>query len=536
MALTRRKLLTVAVSGGITIAIGYKFLSTKPVRLSLDNFIGEKREEQFIELFRKLRLEKPESTRGLLVQAARHGRLHKAMLEGKIPYDPKTPAYRYIRQKYSAASDVKQVDSVLSVFACATCLHNQQDFLFWHRAYLYHFEKIAQLLLRDDSFAIPYWHWDSKEIFSEPRLFSNPLAKCDTNPLCSASRDFRSSKIQPWQLRDLVMSALGANYFLASEKGDGFGQPIRQLSNKLIVSSEPSKINIEHGAHDLVHNNSGGWLKSYQSSAFDPLFWVHHCNVDRIFSKWLASEGKEWSPKDQVWDAKEWLNTAVAPFYSNNDDLVTMTRSELLDIGLTSYRYDDPSFENRLSGTLSRYQSSNEKWAESSPRKRPYQPNRDGHNYMALLNGAGGKVTGPGIGVFPLRHSADTIILDDFADHVAVHLARTRECPAMLILAGWRMTGSYESIRVFLGESDPVGDAGIDLGEIGLFQLPSDAELNQDAADLVISISVRQLVATQKILNPVIRLVSRSQGDTANLMPSLSFEKALILASQEPSK
>ena len=38
-----------------------------------------------------------------------------------------------------------------------------------------------------------------------------------------------------------------------------------------------------------MHGVVGGIMASYQSS-FHPVFWLHHCNVDRIYDKYLELE------------------------------------------------------------------------------------------------------------------------------------------------------------------------------------------------------------------------------------------------------
>ena len=39
--------------------------------------------------------------------------------------------------------------------------------------------------------------------------------------------------------------------------------------------------------HNTIHGIVGGLMATYQS-AFHPIFWMHHCNVDRIFQRWLG--------------------------------------------------------------------------------------------------------------------------------------------------------------------------------------------------------------------------------------------------------
>ena len=42
------------------------------------------------------------------------------------------------------------------------------------------------------------------------------------------------------------------------------------------------------GLHGLVHNAVGGTMATASSPA-DPLFWLHHSFVDRLWARWQAS-------------------------------------------------------------------------------------------------------------------------------------------------------------------------------------------------------------------------------------------------------
>lgn len=41
--------------------------------------------------------------------------------------------------------------------------------------------------------------------------------------------------------------------------------------------------------HDLVHVDVGGDMADITTAAFDPIFWLHHCNVDRLMAMYQAS-------------------------------------------------------------------------------------------------------------------------------------------------------------------------------------------------------------------------------------------------------
>ncbi|KAB2569580.1 Tyrosinase [Lasiodiplodia theobromae] len=48
------------------------------------------------------------------------------------------------------------------------------------------------------------------------------------------------------------------------------------------------------GFHDTYHGHIGGagHMSRIPVAAFDPVFWLHHCNIDRIFAVWQATHDK----------------------------------------------------------------------------------------------------------------------------------------------------------------------------------------------------------------------------------------------------
>ena len=32
----------------------------------------------------------------------------------------------------------------------------------------------------------------------------------------------------------------------------------------------------------------GGWMSAFATAAQDPIFWLHHANIDRLWEAWLA--------------------------------------------------------------------------------------------------------------------------------------------------------------------------------------------------------------------------------------------------------
>ncbi|KAL4861797.1 hypothetical protein BDV12DRAFT_203650 [Aspergillus spectabilis] len=75
-----------------------------------------------------------------------------------------------------------------------------------------------------------------------------------------------------------------------------------QLSEDQNVASD---INIEY-LHNNIHGWVGGDFNGHMSqipvATFDPLFWLHHCNIDRIFALWQGLNPEKWFEEGEVND------------------------------------------------------------------------------------------------------------------------------------------------------------------------------------------------------------------------------------------
>jgi tyrosinase len=77
--------------------------------------------------------------------------------------------------------------------------------------------------------------------------------------------------------------------------------------------------------HNVVHGQVGGWMGSVPTAAQDPIFYLHHCNMDRLWNLWLAQGGGRIDP---VFD-NTWKNTKYT-FFDEEGAQVEMTACEIL--------------------------------------------------------------------------------------------------------------------------------------------------------------------------------------------------------------
>ena len=53
--------------------------------------------------------------------------------------------------------------------------------------------------------------------------------------------------------------------------------------------------------HNVVHSALGGLMGDPDTAAQDPIFWLHHANVDRLWNHWIQQGGGRADPSDAAW-------------------------------------------------------------------------------------------------------------------------------------------------------------------------------------------------------------------------------------------
>lgn len=200
------------------------------------------------------------------------------------------------------------------------CPHDSWLFWPWHREYVFRFETIVRRITRNYEFSLPYWNWTASP--GLPALFRDP-----TSPLyvdltrrnSATTRDLIRTATSTTVVRPAVLNA-----DLVSFIGD----------------DETSGI-LEASAHNSVHRHIGGVMNS-MGSPLDPIFWVHHCNVDRLWSDWQDRHPVNFNSPALREDYAEWLNATHGSFYNNLGlpRTVQVRTSQVLNPIAMNYQYD----------------------------------------------------------------------------------------------------------------------------------------------------------------------------------------------------
>jgi tyrosinase len=203
------------------------------------------------------------------------------------------------------------------------CPHGNWFFLPWHRAYLFYFEAICRDALGGESdFALPYWDWTKNQYL--PAAFWGP-----NNPLNDPTREIDPNDPIPPEFAgtNVIDNILGIADFQTFASGKSLVE--RPNAAPLGFTGQ-----LEGVPHNNIHGLIGGNMGSVPTSAFDPIFWLHHANIDRLWTEWDRRH-----PGATTTDP-DWLTFQVGTFFDLQGNQVKKKVSDLLSTYDLGYRYD----------------------------------------------------------------------------------------------------------------------------------------------------------------------------------------------------
>ena len=214
------------------------------------------------------------------------------------------------------------------------CPHLSPIFLPWHRAYLFYFEEICRKLLKEnldikdsDDFALPYWDWSSSP--QMPEVFWKDSLQNDTRPPQGWVKDPFDYKRQNAENAQADPDRVGT---------DRIGNILKKRFYGVIFGNGTGQM--ESGPHGYIHNEFiRGNMGKAETAALDPIFWLHHANIDRLWSIWMKMHADATpSPNCQVEcidnnppRIRDWLLCPVKEFYDADGNLVKPRVCSLLN-------------------------------------------------------------------------------------------------------------------------------------------------------------------------------------------------------------
>jgi hypothetical protein len=250
-----------------------------------------------------------------------------AAMKARAPSDPKSWFFQSAVHAYNDAayndalardSGVARVDAQRFWNKCPHFGQSSAEFLLWHRAYLYNFERILREEAGDPMLALPYWDYSKPEGRQFPQIFANEFldtAQRVSNPLYHPNREsaFVTGRFDISDEVGEARATMAARTFFSDVGRPGFAGDILDSQHTQLGMIEQRPHNDIHIAVGGAIGTVNGAMADIPTAAFDPVFWVHHANIDRLWAEWSCMPGKSWGPMppDAWLDEAPWEFTDV---------------------------------------------------------------------------------------------------------------------------------------------------------------------------------------------------------------------------------
>jgi tyrosinase len=221
------------------------------------------------------------------------------------------------------------------------CQHGSWYFLSWHRGYLIWFERICLAAIvklgGPKDWALPYWNYsDPKNANARliPPAFRQPTTGGKTNYLYVAGRNGGTSGNPPIDPAETSLECVKRTKFTGAATGGspGFGGPQTGFHHP-----GGSAGACERTPHNDIHGAVGGLMGSFNTAGLDPLFWLHHCNIDRLWEVWRGRPGSSGDPTESAW-----RDFAFA-IHNETGAAITFKSSGMSSTTANGYKYQDVS-------------------------------------------------------------------------------------------------------------------------------------------------------------------------------------------------
>jgi hypothetical protein len=222
---------------------------------------------------------------------------------------------------------VAQVDGARFWNKCPHFGQSSAEFLVWHRAYLYVFERTLRDAIGDPMFALPYWDYSKEEGREFPVIFADEFldaAKTQPNPLHHPNREsaFVTGRFDLSEEVGMARATMGAPNFFSDVGAPGFAGDILDSSHTQLGLIEQRPHNDIHIAVGGAIGSVNGAMADIPTAAFDPVFWVHHANIDRLWAEWECMQGKNWGPMPP----DSWFDTLPWEFIDADGSILSQSR------------------------------------------------------------------------------------------------------------------------------------------------------------------------------------------------------------------
>ena len=230
------------------------------------------------------------------------------------------------------------------------CQHFTWFFIPWHRMYLSFFEQIVAKTVESlggpSDWALPYWNYSDESNpnarLLPPAFRAMEMPDGSPNPLRVEERGVGVNEGEDFATDgevDIVTCLREESFISAPFGGDpGFGGRRTGFNHSGGAAGDLERV--PHGSMHMAVGGDFGWMGGFNTAPLDPIFWLHHCNLDRLWTVWLGRDATHVNPNEA-----QWLSSIRFDFHDANGEPVQMTCAEVVDTTAEPllYEYDDVS-------------------------------------------------------------------------------------------------------------------------------------------------------------------------------------------------
>nr|WP_042184542.1 tyrosinase family protein [Kibdelosporangium sp. MJ126-NF4]CEL16368.1 putative tyrosinase [Kibdelosporangium sp. MJ126-NF4]CTQ94292.1 putative tyrosinase [Kibdelosporangium sp. MJ126-NF4] len=178
--------------------------------------------------------------------------------------------------------------------------HRSPSFLPWHRKYLIEFERALQAV--DSTVSLPYWDWTTAGArstlwatdFMGPDGSRTQNGRVTGGPFTGTNWPLSVRSDSAGYLRRSLGSG-GVTLPTAGDVRTVLGIRTYDTAPWNSTSSGSFRNSMEGFRGPNLHNRVHVWVNGTMAGAGspnDPVFWLHHCHVDKLWSDWQAGNGR----------------------------------------------------------------------------------------------------------------------------------------------------------------------------------------------------------------------------------------------------
>jgi tyrosinase len=190
------------------------------------------------------------------------------------------------------------------------CPHGNWFFLPWHRKYVLDFEEICRDLSGNPNFALPYWNWTQNRRIPGP-FWQGTLR--DTTRVVGPNDRIPAQFVRQSVIDNILRQTDFELFASTRPQGQNNTDPVWQRApgGQALLERTP-----HNNVHVWINGNMGGFM-----SPRDPIFWLHHCNIDRLWAEWNAPPRSHPNTASALW-----TNFRLRPFNTLVGSLQSVTQ------------------------------------------------------------------------------------------------------------------------------------------------------------------------------------------------------------------